>query len=100
VEKFEDIQNSFKSIRSNFINNVKDNVGVSIDKEQLEVIEQYLPKQLSEEEIREALKTIISELGATSPKDMGKVMGELKKHAKSSQIDNSIASKIVKELLV
>lgn len=42
MEKFEDIQNSFKSIRSNFINNVKDNVGVSIDKEQLEVIEQTL----------------------------------------------------------
>jgi hypothetical protein len=44
VEKFEDIQNSFKSIRSNFINNVKDNVGVSIDKEQLEVIEQTINK--------------------------------------------------------
>lgn len=44
MEKFEDIQNSFKSIRSNFINNVKDNVGVSIDKEQLEVIEQTINK--------------------------------------------------------
>jgi hypothetical protein len=44
VENFEDIQNSFKSIRSNFINNVKDNVGVSIDKEQLEVIEQTINK--------------------------------------------------------
>ena len=44
MEKFEDIQNSFKSIRSNFINNVKDNVGVSIDKEQWEVIEQTINK--------------------------------------------------------
>ena len=44
MEKFEDIQNSFKSIRSNFINNVKDNVGVSIDKEQLEVIAQTINK--------------------------------------------------------
>ena len=44
MEKFEDIQNSFNSIRSNFINNVKDNVGVSIDKEQLEVIEQTINK--------------------------------------------------------
>ena len=42
MEKFEDIQNSFKSIRSNFINNVKDNVGVSIAKEQLAVIEQTI----------------------------------------------------------
>ena len=44
MEKFEDIQNSFKSIRSNFINNVIDNVGVSIDKVQLEVIEQTINK--------------------------------------------------------
>ena len=38
------MQKSVKSIRSNFINNVKDNVGVSIDKEQLEVIEQTINK--------------------------------------------------------
>ncbi|WP_418186553.1 hypothetical protein [Aliarcobacter lanthieri] len=44
MEKFEDIQNSFKGIRSNFINNVKDKVGVSIDKEQLEIIEQTIYK--------------------------------------------------------
>lgn len=44
MEKFEDIQNSFKNIRSTFIANVKDNVGASIDKEQLESIEQTISK--------------------------------------------------------
>ena len=44
MEKFEDIRNSFKNIRNNFINNVKDNVGVSIDKEQLESMEQTIAK--------------------------------------------------------
>lgn len=65
---------------------------------QLEVIEQYLPKQLSEEEIREALKTIISELGASSPKDMGKVMQSAQKTF-AGQADNKLVSQIVKELL-
>ena len=44
MEKFEDIRNSFKNIRNDFINNVKDNVGASIDKEQLESIEQTIAK--------------------------------------------------------
>ena len=44
MEKFEDIQSNFKHIRNNFINNVKDNVGASIDKEQLESIEQTITK--------------------------------------------------------
>lgn len=44
MEKFEDIQNSFKNIRNNFIDNVKDKVGASIDKEQLESIEQTISK--------------------------------------------------------
>ena len=42
MEKFEDIQNGFKSTRNNFIDNVRDNVGISIDKEQLESIEQTI----------------------------------------------------------
>ena len=44
MEKFEDIQNSFKNIRNNFIANVKDNVGNSIDNEQLEPMEKTLSK--------------------------------------------------------
>ena len=44
MEKFEDLRSSFKHIRNNFINNVKDNVGASIDKEQLESMEQTITK--------------------------------------------------------
>ena len=44
MEKFDDIKNSFKNIRNNFIYNVKDNIGASIDREQLETIEQTISK--------------------------------------------------------
>lgn len=44
MEKFEDVQNSFKNTRNNFIDNVKDKVGISIDKEQLESIEKTIFK--------------------------------------------------------
>lgn len=44
MEKFEDVQNSFKNTRNNFIDNVKDKVGISIDKEHLESIEQTIFK--------------------------------------------------------
>lgn len=44
MEKFEDVQTSLKNIRSNFIANVKDKIGASIDKEQLESMEQTISK--------------------------------------------------------
>lgn len=67
---------------------------------EIEVLETYLPTMLTEDEIKLVVSEIVNINGFSSMKDMGKVMGELKKHAKSSQIDNNIASKIVKELLV
>ena len=63
------------------------------------VLESYLPTMLKEDEIKLVVKEIIDANSFSGMKDMGKVMVELKKHAKSSLIDNSIASKIVKELL-
>lgn len=62
------------------------------------VIEAYLPEQMSEEEIRTALQQIISETGASSVKDMGKVMGAAQK-AFAGKADNKLVSTIVKELL-
>lgn len=44
MEKFEDIQSSFRNIRNNFITNVKDSVGASIDREQIESMEQTISK--------------------------------------------------------
>lgn len=62
------------------------------------VIEAYLPEQMSEEEIRTELQKIISETGAISVKDMGKVMGAAQK-AFAGRADNKVVSTIVKELL-
>src|ERR1700741_4635236 len=45
------------------------------EKEEIEVIEKFLPKQLSADELKEAIAKIIAETGASSPADMGKVMG-------------------------
>lgn len=65
---------------------------------QASVIERYLPKQMSREEIESEVKAIIAEVGATSPKDMGKVMGQASKRF-AGKADNRIVSEIVKSLL-
>ncbi len=65
---------------------------------QARVIEEYLPKQLSEEELTAALKAIIEEVGATSAKDMGKVMGTATKELAGKAEGKAISAK-VRELL-
>jgi uncharacterized protein len=62
------------------------------------VMEEYLPKQMSEEEIKTQLQSIISQVGATSPADMGKVMGAASK-AFAGKADNKVVSQLVKDLL-
>jgi uncharacterized protein len=68
------------------------------EREEIEVIEQYLPQQLSEEEIEATIKNIIAETGASSMKDMGKVMGAANK-AFAGQAEGAVISAIVKRLL-
>jgi uncharacterized protein YqeY len=68
------------------------------EEEELEVIERFLPKQLSESDLREALVRIIAETGASSPADMGKVMGAATKQL-AGQADGKAISALVKELL-
>ncbi|MBS1928167.1 MAG: GatB/YqeY domain-containing protein [Chitinophagaceae bacterium] len=68
------------------------------EREEMLVIEQFLPKQLSEEEIRNALKEIISQTGAATASDMGKVMGIASKQL-AGKADGKTISGIVKELL-
>jgi len=65
---------------------------------QASVIESYLPKQMSEEEVRAEVAKIISSVGATSPADMGKVMGVATKQL-VGKADGKAISGIVKELL-
>jgi hypothetical protein len=61
-------------------------------------MEAYLPKALSEEEVRTILKDLVAEVGATGPKDMGKVMGAATKKL-AGQADGRLISTIVKEIL-
>lgn len=68
------------------------------EEEELEVIERFLPKQMSDSELREALTRIIAETGATSPADMGKVMGAATKQL-AGKADGKAISALVKELL-
>ena len=65
---------------------------------QVAVMEKYLPKQMSPEELEAALKEIIAEVGATSGKDMGKVMGVASKKLAGLAEGRAISAK-VKELL-
>ena len=68
------------------------------EKEEMEVIERFLPKQLSEAEIRAAVAAIITQTGAASPADMGKVMGIASKQL-AGVADGKTISNLVKELL-
>ena len=68
------------------------------EKEEMAVIEKFLPKQLDEAAIKEVVAKIIAETGASSPADMGKVMGAASK-ALAGQADGKTISAIVKELL-
>ena len=69
-----------------------------VEEKEVEVISQYLPQQLSDEDTRKLCSEIINSTGASSIKDMGKVMGELKKNNADS-IDFSKAGAMIKELL-
>lgn len=66
--------------------------------EEIAVIEQFLPKQLTEDEIAVVVKEVIAEMGATSPADMGKVMGAANKKL-AGQADGKVISAIVKQQL-
>lgn len=66
---------------------------------QAAVIEEYMPRQLSDEELRERLREIIARTGASSPKEMGKVMGVASKEL-AGQAEGRAISAAVKELLL
>ncbi|MFB6457720.1 GatB/YqeY domain-containing protein [Chitinophaga sp. Hz27] len=68
------------------------------EEEELVVIERFLPKQMTEDELRVALTDIIAAVGASSPADMGKVMGAATKQL-AGKADGKAISAMVKELL-
>ena len=68
------------------------------EQQEVDILSKYKPEQLSEEETKKKCLEIISKVGAQSIKDMGKVMGELKKNY-SDSIDFSKAGSMLKEML-
>ena len=71
---------------------------LNIEEDEIKIIDTFLPKQLSEEETKKICKEIIESLGASSIKDIGKIMGSLKQKY-SDSIDFSKANIIIKGLL-
>ena len=71
---------------------------LEVEQKEHEIISNFLPKQLGDDETKEICKDIVESVGASSIKDMGKVMGELKKKH-SDEIDFSKAGSIIKEIL-
>jgi len=71
---------------------------LQIEKQEQEILSSYLPKQMSEEETKKICSEVINSTKASSIKDMGKVMGELKKNY-SDTLDFSLAGKVLKALL-
>ncbi|WP_420384862.1 GatB/YqeY domain-containing protein [Roseivirga sp.] len=69
-----------------------------VEMDEAEVIERYLPKQLSEDELKAELQSIIANVGASGPQDMGKVMGAATK-ALAGRADGKAISTMVKTLL-
>lgn len=68
------------------------------EQEEIEIIEKFLPKQLSADELKAEIKAIIAESGASSPAEMGKVMGLANKKL-AGRADGKTISTVVKELL-
>ncbi len=71
---------------------------LEVEQNEYDILISFLPKQLSEEETKKICADVISKIGANSLKDMGKVMGELKK-THGDEIDFSKAGSMIKELL-
>lgn len=70
----------------------------AVEQAELTVIEEFLPQQLSEDEVREEVKKVIASVGASGPQDMGKVMGASTK-ALAGRADGKVISAIARELL-
>ena len=71
---------------------------LEVEQNEHDILTSFLPKQLNEEETKKICADVISKIGANSLKDMGKVMGELKKNH-ADEIDFSKAGSMIKELL-
>ena len=107
-EKKETDENDIKKLLKKMIKQRSESIEVykksnrndllEIEEGEVNILSEYLPKQLGEDETRKLCSEIIEKTGASSIKDMGKIMGELKKNH-SDDIDFSKAGSILKEIL-
>ena len=109
IEKKEPIaEHEYLSIVKKMVKQLKESIDVysqagrielaEKEKSELNIMEAYLPKQFSEEEISELIKNIISEISAKNISDIGKVMAVVMKKG-DGKVDGGIANRIAKELL-
>ena len=108
VEKKETDENDIKKLLKKMIKQRSESIEVykkgnrndllEIEQNEINVLTDYLPKQLGEEETKKLCSEIVAKTGASSIKDMGKVMGELKKNY-SDNIDFTKAGTLLKDLL-
>ena len=71
---------------------------LEIEQNEVDIMFEYLPKQLNEEDTKKLCEETVKKVNATSVKDMGKVMGDLKNN-NGDNVDFSLAGKIIKEIL-
>ncbi len=71
---------------------------VAVEQKEFEIIDSYLPKMMSEKEISDIVDQVMAETGASSPQDMGKIMGAIMPKVKG-KADGSLVNKIVREKL-
>lgn len=86
-----------KDSLADYIKGGREDIVKQVD-EEINILSEYLPKQLSKEEIEKIVKEIITEVSATSIKDMGKVMKEAKEKI-GARADGKAINEVVKELL-
>ena len=80
-----------------YIKGGREDIVETLNKE-IEILSKYMPKQLTEEEIKNLVREAIENTGATGPKDMGKVMGSLREKT-AGRADGKLVSQIVRESL-
>jgi uncharacterized protein YqeY len=99
-EVVEVIASEAKKRRDSIVEFKKGNRNDLVEKEEkeLEILKEYLPEQMSEDQVKEEAKKVIAEIGAVGPKDTGKVMSALMSRVKG-KTEGSMASKVVNELL-
>ncbi|MES2690329.1 MAG: GatB/YqeY domain-containing protein [Bacteroidota bacterium] len=97
VKIFQKLAKQRKESMEIFLQNGRNELAKT-EEEELEVIERYLPKQMSEEEVKSILETLVKDAGAASAADFGKVM-PLAMKALAGKADGKIISTVLKQLL-